>query len=53
MLRVEWLCSFDIIQEASMCAVQVHTYDHTLPPKVQAAVTSIPGVNFHSMGITG
>jgi hypothetical protein len=34
------------------CADQVHTYDHTLSPQLQAAVSSIPGIQFHSAGIT-
>jgi Methyltransferase domain len=40
-------------RQAAHCAAQVHTYDHTLHPAVQAAVASIPGVEFHSMGLTG
>lgn len=34
-------------------SVQVHTYDHTLTPEVQAAVAGIPGVEFHPLGLTG
>lgn len=40
-----------ICQQQACCIWQVHTYDHTLTPQSLAAVSSIPGVNFHSAGI--